>query len=71
MAVEAHTSGPDAAGALVTLAALNAAFYASLSEAQRATPFAHQEYGTLTVDWVLYQQAGHQRHHLKQLIMIQ
>lgn len=67
MRVEAETTGADAAGAFVTLAAFNAAFYASLSDEQRQTPFAHPEYGTITVDWIIYQQAGHQRHHLEQL----
>ena len=70
MGVEPTTSGADAASAFVTLAAFNAAFYASLSDEQRQTPLAHPEYGTITVDWILYQQAGHQRHHLRQLEML-
>ena len=71
MDVEAMTSGSAAAGAFVTLAAFNAAFYASLSDEQRQTALGHPEYGTLTVDWILYQQAGHQRHHLKQLTQME
>ena len=27
----------------------------------------HPEYGSLTVDWIIHQMAGHQIHHLKQL----
>jgi hypothetical protein len=64
---EQSLSGPDAAAAFVTLARLNAALYAGLTPADRQQPFAHPEYGTLTVDWVVHQSAGHMLHHLKQL----
>ena len=30
----------------------------------------HPEYGSLTVDWIIHQTAGHQIHHLKQLEQI-
>jgi hypothetical protein len=33
----------------------------------RATTLSHPEYGSLTVDGILHQMAGHQIHHLKQL----
>jgi DinB superfamily len=53
--------------ALTALIMMNLAMYERLTDAQRQTPFGHPEYGSLTVDWVLYQQAGHHIHHLKQL----
>ena len=39
----------------------------SLSDADRAIALSHPEYGSLTVDWIVHQMAGHQIHHLKQL----
>jgi hypothetical protein len=62
-AVSAHV----ALEALVSLSAMNRAFFESLSAADRATPFSHPEYGALTVDWIIHQMAGHGIHHLKQL----
>jgi len=53
--------------ALVSLSAMNYAFFASLSTEDRATPFSHPEYGALTVDWLIHQMAGHGIHHLRQL----
>lgn len=67
MTREAGLSGPDAADAFITLGGMNTAFFAGLSAADRQTPFTHPEYGALTVDWLIYQMAGHQIHHLKQL----
>ena len=67
IARESTTSGRDALDAFLALAAMNRALFASLSPADRATPLSHPEYGSLTVDWILHQMAGHQIHHLKQL----
>lgn len=67
MAREAGLSGPDAADAFIALSRMNTAFFAGLSAAERQTPFTHPEYGALTVDWLIYQMAGHQIHHVKQL----
>jgi hypothetical protein len=64
---EAGVPGPDAASAFVALAAFNADFYETLSDAERQTAVIHPEYGTISVDWVIHQQAGHQVHHLRQL----
>jgi hypothetical protein len=64
---ESLLSGPDAADAFVTISRMNATFYGSLSDGERQTPFAHPQYGALTVDWLIHQQAGHQIHHLKHL----
>jgi hypothetical protein len=64
------SSGREALEALVAMNALNRALFASLSPVQRATPFAHPEYGALTVDWLIHQMAGHLRHHLVQLEQI-
>jgi hypothetical protein len=60
-------SGHDALDAFLGTAAMNIALFASLSEADRAVTLSHPEYGSLTVDWIVHQMAGHQIHHLKQL----
>jgi hypothetical protein len=70
MAREAALDGPTAADAFTALAAMNAALFASLSPADRAATLSHPEYGSLTVDWILHQMAGHHLHHLKQLEQI-
>jgi hypothetical protein len=70
MAFDARTSGRDAADAFHTLAKMNQSCFEALSADQRATAFAHPEYGQLTVDWVVHQMAGHQIHHLLQLQQI-
>ncbi len=67
MARESATSGHDALDAFLGLAAMNVALFASLSDADRATALSHPEYGSLTVDWIIHQMAGHQIHHLRQL----
>ena len=67
IALDAAASGRAAADALTALNAMNRALFASLSDADRATPFSHPEYGALTVDWLVHQVAGHLLHHLKQL----
>jgi DinB superfamily len=60
-------SGHDALDAFLGLAAMNIGLFASLSAADRTAALSHPEYGTLTVDWIIHQTAGHQIHHLKQL----
>ncbi len=67
MVRESKTSGPDALDAFLGVAALNIALFASLSDADRQVALSHPEYGSLTVDWIIHQTAGHQIHHLKQL----
>ena len=44
---------------------MNIALFASLSDADRAISLSHPEYGSLTVDWIIHQMAGHQIHHLE------
>lgn len=60
-------SGQDAALALIAMMHMNLGMYRRLSREDRDVPFTHPEYGALTVDWIIHQQAGHQIHHLKQL----
>ena len=60
-------TGHDALDAFLGTAAMNIALFASLSDADRARSLSHPEYGSLTVDWIIHQMAGHQIHHLKQL----
>ena len=70
LAREMGLSGPEAVSVFVTLATLNLSLYASLSAADRETGLTHDEYGPMTVDWIIYQEAGHQVHHLKQLTLL-
>ncbi|MGC4085476.1 MAG: DinB family protein [Vicinamibacterales bacterium] len=71
LARELGVSGPDALNVFVVLATLNLALYASLTGADRETPLTHDEYGAMTVNWIIYQEAGHQVHHLKQLLALE
>ena len=64
---EPALGGREALEALLSVSAMNAALYASLSPADRAVAFTHPEYGALTIDWLIHQTAGHLLHHLKQL----
>jgi hypothetical protein len=67
LARESFMNGADAVQAFVTLATLNLGLYGSLTDADRQTTLTHDEYGPMTVDWIIHQEAGHQVHHLKQL----
>ena len=67
MAHESTLAGREALDALLGMAAMNVAFYGSLSAADRAVAFSHPEYGALTIDWLIHQSAGHLLHHLAQL----
>lgn len=67
LACEQTLAGADAAAALGAMNAMNRALFGSLSAADRATPFSHPEYGSLTVDWVIHQLAGHLVHHAAQI----
>ena len=59
--------GRVAVDTFAAIARMNVGFFQGLSDEQRATTFAHPEYGDLTLEWVLHQLAGHQINHLKQL----
>ncbi len=63
-------SGVEALDAFLGMAAMNIALFAALSEMDRAVALSHPEYGSLTVDWIIHQMAGHQIHHLRQLEII-
>jgi hypothetical protein len=67
LARERTMSGAAAVALFEAIARANLALYSSLTEAERQIGLTHNEYGPLTVDWIIYQQAGHQVHHLKQL----
>ena len=64
---ESELNGRAAANAYLSNGRMNLAFFEGLSESDLSTPFSHPEYGSLTVDWILHQTAGHQIHHLRQL----
>jgi hypothetical protein len=70
MRSEHSLGGFQAAETFLVLARMNAALYHGLTPGDRAMPFAHPEYGSLSVDWVIHQSAGHVLHHLKQLEQI-
>jgi hypothetical protein len=67
MARESTLGGREALDALIALATMNLGLYGSLSPADRGAVFSHPEYGSLTVDWLIHQSAGHLIHHVKQL----
>jgi hypothetical protein len=64
---DAALGGREALEALSAMSAMNRAMFASLTDADRAVPLSHPEYGALTVDWIVHQMAGHVIHHLRQL----
>jgi DinB superfamily len=64
---ESTLGGREAVDALVAANVMNRALFAALSPRDRAMPFSHPEYGSLTVDWIIHQMAGHLLHHLVQL----
>jgi hypothetical protein len=67
LAIERQLSGPAALALFCALGRANLALYSSLSMPDREIALTHEEYGHLTVDWIIHQQAGHQVHHLVQL----
>src|SRR5262245_15060369 len=67
MSRETAISGKDATLALLALMRMNLALFAALSGTDRESPLTHPEYGSLTVDWIIHQMAGHHIHHLRQL----
>jgi len=67
IARDATLTGRAALDAFLALAVMNTALFASLSPADRERTLTHPEYGSLTVDWIVHQMAGHQIHHLRQL----
>ena len=67
LARESALAGADALDAFTAISKMNAALYESLSRADRQQELSHPEYGSLTVDWIIHQMAGHQIHHLAQL----
>lgn len=68
---EPGLSGADATTALAALGRMNIAFFEALSPADRAVAMSHPEYGTITVDWIIYTLAGHQIHHLHHLEQVE
>lgn len=70
IARDASLSGRAALDAFLAMAPMNRAMFESLSAADRAVSLSHPEYGSLTVDWIIHQMAGHQIHHLRQLEQI-
>lgn len=67
LAREQGLSGAEAVQAFGVLASMNLGLYTALSDADLQTAFTHDEYGPMTVEWIIHQEAGHQVHHLKQL----
>jgi uncharacterized damage-inducible protein DinB len=68
--LDAQATARVALDAYTSLRALNLAMWKSLTAEQRQRQFTHPEYGTLTAWWVAEQLAGHDIHHMKQLVQI-
>ena len=70
LAIDGKTDARTALDAYTALRRLNVAMFRSLTPEQRSRTFTHPEYGTLTVEWVANQMAGHDIHHLKQIASV-
>jgi len=70
MAVERDAEGMSALEAYLALRRMNLAICRQLTPAQHAKRCQHPQFGTIDVDWLLTQVAGHERHHLPQLEQI-
>src|SRR5262245_49696656 len=70
LARDSRMSGREALDAFLAVATMNRAMFEGLSPAERQIPLQHPEYGALMVEWILYQMAGHQVHHLQQIQQI-
>jgi hypothetical protein len=71
MARESTLGGGEALDALLAIGTINAALYASLTPSDRDIQFSHPEYGSLTIDWLIHQSAGHLVHHVRQIEAIE
>ncbi len=64
---ESGIEGTAAVNAYQSLSRMNAALFATLTEADMAIPVSHPEAGEINVAWIVYTLAGHQLNHLPQL----
>ena len=62
-----HMDARTALNAYLALRQMNLAMWRNLREDQRDRSFEHPEYGSLDVQWVAAQMAGHDIHHLRQI----
>jgi hypothetical protein len=62
-----HMDARTALHAYLALRQMNLAMWRNLREDQRNRSFEHPEYGSLDVQWVAAQMAGHDIHHLRQI----
>jgi uncharacterized damage-inducible protein DinB len=67
MPIDTECDARTALDAYTALRRFNVIMFRRLTPAQRSCTFSHPEYGTLTVDWIVHQMAGHDIHHLKQI----
>lgn len=65
--LDSQCDARTALDAYTALRRFNLAMFRALTAEQRTRAFTHPEYGTLTVDWIVHQVAGHDIHHLKQI----
>jgi DinB superfamily len=66
MAIDNGAGARVALDTYTTLRQFNLAMWRALTPEQIDRSFAHPEYGSLTVGWIMAQMAGHDIHHLKQ-----
>jgi hypothetical protein len=67
LGIDAKADARTALDAYTALRRFNLAMFRALTPEQRNRTFSHPEYGSLTVEWVANQIAGHDIHHLRQI----
>jgi DinB superfamily len=67
IALETPVDPAVALAAYLALRRLNLPLYTRVPAERRARPFAHPEFGEITIDWIVRTLAGHDRHHLGHL----
>jgi hypothetical protein len=67
IALETPTDAELALASYIALRRLNLSLYRRIGPVERAQPFAHPEFGAISIDWIVHTLAGHDLHHLRQL----
>ena len=70
IALEGTVDAGTALAAYVSMRRMNLAMWRPLTPEQLNRPFAHPEYGEITVAWTMAMMAGHDIRHLRQLELI-
>ena len=70
VALETPTDPETALASYLALRRLNLILYRRIPSELRARPFPHRELDEISIDWILQTLAGHDLHHLRQLMTI-